>query len=107
MTFHFIKSSVHLTLPLTFGATCEMRIADVELNMAGLNIDFVGQKSHYSVSFHNRLTSPDITSHWRPTAAHLKRLSSLEKKKINHLHNKPALLEYDPFTGVYCYLDLF
>lgn len=54
-----------------------MRVADVELNMASLNIDFVGQKSHCGVSFHNRLTSADITG---PVAAHFKRLSLLEKK---------------------------
>lgn len=61
VTFHFIKSSLHLTLPLTFGAMCETRMADVELNMAGLNIDFVGQKSHYRVSLLNLLTSADVT----------------------------------------------
>lgn len=62
-----------------------MRMADVELNMASLNIDFVEQKSHFNVSFHNCLTSPDITSHWRPKAANVKRFSFFiekDKKKI-------------------------
>lgn len=49
-------------VPLTYRAMCERTMVDDELNMAGLNIDFVGQRSHYSVSFHNLLTSSDVTA---------------------------------------------
>lgn len=62
VTFHFIKSSVHLMVRLRYRAMCERTTVDDELNMAGLNIDLVGQRFHYSVSFHNLLTSSDITA---------------------------------------------
>lgn len=62
VTFHFIKSSVHLMVRLRYRAMCERTTVDDELNMAGLNIDLVGQRCHYSVSFHNLLTSSDITA---------------------------------------------
>lgn len=57
---------------------CEKTTVDDELNMAGLNIDFKGQRSLYSVSFHTLLTSSDISA---CVATHPKCFTSLEEQR--------------------------
>lgn len=60
LTFHFIKFSVHLTVPLRHRAMCERMRVDDELNMAGLSIDFMGQRTHYRIPTSHPLTSPPL-----------------------------------------------